>query len=158
MLDGTGFGCGYKVLKDISLQILPELCVDIVIGVDAIVTYDLFAILEQHLRFSIEDAGSVVALTLTETEDLDVGVGELQEAFPLEDNVEDTLKILNDAISKELTPEEWEAQRLLILKFNGCFNNELQRKSECKIPPMHVVRLEKLWDESAVRAMRLKAR
>ena len=88
MLDGTGFGCGYKVLKNISLQILQELCVDIVIGVDAIVTYDLFAILEQHLRLSVEDAGSVVALTLTETEDLDVGVGELQEAFPLEDNVE----------------------------------------------------------------------
>jgi hypothetical protein len=88
VLDGTGFGCGYKVLKNISLQILQELCVDIVIGVDAIVTYDLFAILEQHLRLSVEDAGSVVALTLTETEDLDVGVGELQEAFPLEDNVE----------------------------------------------------------------------
>jgi len=158
VLDGTSFGGDVKVLHNISLQILPELCVDIVIGVDAIVTYNLFAILEQHLRSSIEDASSVVALTLTETEDLEVGVGELQEAFPLEDNVEDTLKILNDAISTELTPEEWEAQRLLILKFSGCFNNELQRKSECKIPPMHVVRLEKLWDESAVRAMRLKAR
>ncbi len=88
VLDGTSFGGDVKVLHNISLQILPELCVDIVIGVDAIVTYNLFAILEQHLRSSIEDASSVVALTLTETEDLEVGVGELQEAFPLEDNVE----------------------------------------------------------------------
>jgi hypothetical protein len=64
VLDGTSFGGDVKVLQNISLQILPELCV-IVIGVEDIVTYDLFAILEQHLRSSVEVAGSVVAITLT---------------------------------------------------------------------------------------------
>ena len=71
-----------------------------------------------------------MAVTLAETEDLDNGVGELREAFPIEDHFEDSFKILSDAINTELSPED---QRWQILEFSGCFNNELQCQSEGKM-------------------------
>jgi hypothetical protein len=157
-LDGSGFGAEEKSLQDLQLHILHDLCVDIVIGVKDIVTYNLFNLLEVHLRASVENAGSKVAMTISETEDLENGVGELQEAFPPVNEVEQTVKTLYDAISSDLSVSQRDDHELLIKEFIHCFSNELDRKINCKIPPMNLVKLEQMWNEAAMKSMKLKAR
>jgi hypothetical protein len=130
--DGRPRPCGSSFGAEKSLQdILHNLCVDIVIGVKDIVTYDLFNLLEMHLRASVENVGSKVAMTISETEDLENG-GELQEAFPPVNEVEQTVKTLYDAISTDLSVSQRDDHELLIKEYIHCFSNELDRKIDCK--------------------------
>jgi len=158
-LDGTLYGGGQISVNGIRLHVLPDLCVDVVVGSGDIVKYNLFRILERQLRASVEQSTAAVAMALSDSEDLESGVGSLEEAYPpLNEQREDTMKILSDAIRGNITSEQGEEQQLLIKKFIACFSNELDRRSKCKIPPMELIRLKEGWDPADMRAMKLKVR
>jgi len=153
------YGGGQISVNGIRLHVLPDLCVDVVVGSGDIVQYNLFRILERQLRASVEQSTAAVAMALSDSEDLESGVGSLEEAYPpLNEQREDTMKILSDAIRGNITSEQGEEQQLLIKKFIACFSNELDRRSKCKIPPMELIRLKEGWDPADMRAMKLKVR
>jgi hypothetical protein len=148
------YGGGQISVNGIRLHVLPDLCVDVVVGSGDIVQYNLFRILERQLRASVEQSTAAVAMALSDSEDLESGVGSLEEAYPpLNEQREDTMKILSDAIRGNITSEQGEEQQLLIKKFIA-----LDRRSKCKIPPMEFIRLKEGWDPADMRAMKLKVR
>jgi len=67
-------------------------------GVVGSVKYNLIRVLERQLRASVEQSTAAVAMALSDSEDLEIGVGSLEESYPpLNEQREDTMKILSDA-------------------------------------------------------------
>ena len=151
--------CGIKsrACKKIKFYVLPELCVDVVIGARDIIFYNLTEIMVCQMEATLEEAGSAVASMAPLLEDLEEGAGGLQEAYP-QQLPEVPANVVDDVISKDLQHMERASLKSVITTFIDCFGNELSRDTPCKIPPMQIEKLTELWDNTAKKALKQRVR